>query len=76
MYLGGILLNVGLLLILILPSLSQFIILVIGIVCFFIASRMEDNFNIEKSGEDYKKYIIKVPALNFLKGIKNKVQSK
>jgi len=39
--------------------------------CLFIASRTEDNYNIEKFGTQYEEYIRKVPALNFLKGLGN-----
>lgn len=74
MYLGAVLLDVGLALILTPISLSRFIILGSSAMCFFIASRIEDSFNIEKFGEDYKKNMSKVPALNFLKGFKNKNQ--
>lgn len=72
MYLGGILLAIGLVFASTPLSLSQLFMLGLGVICFFTASHIEDSFNVEKFGEDYKKYIEKTPALNFFKGIKNK----
>jgi len=34
------------------------------------ASKKEDEFNIKKFGDDYKKYMERVPVWNFLKGLK------
>jgi len=33
--------------------------------------KAEDNFNIRKWGEEYRQYMKEVPALNFLRGLKN-----
>lgn len=65
MYLGGIFFVIGLWFTLIPSSLSQSILSGLSVACFFIASRLEDNFNIEKFGEDYKKYILEVSAFGF-----------
>lgn len=65
MYLGGIIFAIGLGFVLMPSFLFQTILLGLSVICFFMASRLEDNFNVEKFGEDYKKYISKVPALGF-----------
>ena len=71
LYLSGIILGIGLVLLsLSASSLSQLIEAVLGIICLFFASRTEDNYNIEKFGNQYKEYMRKVPALNFLKKLK------
>ncbi|MFZ3385394.1 MAG: isoprenylcysteine carboxylmethyltransferase family protein [Candidatus Methanoperedens sp.] len=68
LYLSGIILGIGLVLLsLSASSLSQLIEAVLGMLCLFFASRTEDNYNIEKFGNQYVEYMRKVPALNFLK---------
>ncbi len=41
----------------------------IGVIVYLI--KAEDDFNIRKWGEEYRQYMKEVPALNFLKGLKN-----
>jgi len=41
----------------------------IAIVLFYLASRVEDSYNIKKFGSGYKKYIKKVPMWNFILGM-------
>lgn len=66
-YLGLILLVLGLVLI------SQHWLSVIsgvtGSVLFYIDVRKEEQSNIEKFGDDYKRYMQKVPRMNFLVGV-------
>ncbi|PWB56512.1 MAG: hypothetical protein C3F06_01110 [Candidatus Methanoperedenaceae archaeon] len=71
LYLSGITFGVGLVFLsLSTSSLSRLIEAVLGMLCLFFASRTEDNYNIEKFGNVYEAYMRKVPALNFLKGLK------
>ena len=42
---------------------------VTGSVLFYIDVRKEEQFNIEKFGDDYKRYMQKVPRMNFLAGV-------
>ena len=46
-----------------------FIITWIGVTVYLI--KVEDNFNVKKWGEEYRQYMRDVPALNFLRGVKN-----
>lgn len=41
----------------------------LGMMAYLI--RAEDNFNIRKWGEEYRQFMKEVPALNFVKGLKN-----
>jgi protein-S-isoprenylcysteine O-methyltransferase Ste14 len=41
------------------------------IASFAFLIRAEDNFNTRKWGEEYRRYMKEVPALNFVKGLKN-----
>lgn len=68
LYLGVALWSLGLVLRiqLILPA-------VLGIVafsCSWMACTKEDEFNVEKFGEDYREYMTMVPAWNALEGLK------
>lgn len=40
-----------------------------GIVSVYLISRQEEQTNIEKFGDDYKRYMQKVPRMNFLAGV-------
>ena len=40
-----------------------------GMVCVYLISRQEDQRLIEKFGDDYKRYMQKVPRMNFLAGV-------
>ena len=41
----------------------------IGVLVYLL--KAEDNFNIRKWGDEYRQYMKQVPALNFVKGLKN-----
>lgn len=43
--------------------------LIIGMITYFIS--IEEKFNIKKWGEEYKRYMKEVPAINFVKGLWN-----
>jgi protein-S-isoprenylcysteine O-methyltransferase Ste14 len=45
------------------------IVILIGSYVYMI--REEDNFNVRKWGEEYRKYMKELPAINFFKGLKN-----
>jgi len=40
-----------------------------GIACVYLISTQEEHLNIERFGDDYKRYMQKVPRMNFLAGI-------
>jgi protein-S-isoprenylcysteine O-methyltransferase Ste14 len=40
-----------------------------GIASVYLISRQEDYFNIERFGDDYKRYMQKVPRINFVVGV-------
>lgn len=48
---------------------TVFTVVWIGVTVYVI--RAEDDFNIRKWGEEYRQYMKEVPALNFVKGLKN-----
>lgn len=50
-------------------AVTQIIIGVIAIILFYIASRVEDKYNINKFGREYIEYMKKVPMWNFYLGI-------
>lgn len=68
LYLGSALFTIGI--ILIIQSIPSTILGLVAIFCFWMASKKEDEFNIKKFGDDYKKYMERVPVWNFLKGLK------
>ena len=45
-----------------------------GIASVYLISRQEDQSNIEKFGDDYKRYMQKVPRMNFLAGVIRLIQ--
>ena len=42
---------------------------VVAIVCIYESIRMEDQSNVEKFGDDYKRYMEKVPRMNVVLGL-------
>lgn len=68
MWLGMAIWSVAL--ILVFQSALSIILGVIAIVCFRMATIKEDEFNIREFGETYQEYMEKVPAWNFLKGVR------
>jgi protein-S-isoprenylcysteine O-methyltransferase Ste14 len=67
LYLGGAIFSIGF--ILVVQSIFTLILTLICIFCFFIASRLEDNYNLKKFGSSYKEYMKKVPRWNFISGL-------
>jgi len=67
LYLGGALLSLAILLIT--QSITSIILGLISIFCFWMASKKEDEFNIEKFGSSYREYMKKVPMWNVFKGL-------
>ena len=67
LYLGSALFSVGL--ILIIQSIPSALLGIVAIICFGVASKKEDIFNIRKFGDRYKIFIDKVPMWNILKGL-------
>jgi protein-S-isoprenylcysteine O-methyltransferase Ste14 len=47
-----------------------------GMVCVYLISRQEDQRLIEKFGDDYKRYMQKVPRMNFMAGVIRLVRRK
>jgi len=67
LYLGLSIVTVGFLF-----TYQAIVLVIIGIIAitlFYIASKVEDNYNIKKFGQVYTDYIIKVPLWNFFLGI-------
>lgn len=58
-------------LVLVIQSLLSAILASVAILCFWMASKKEEEFNLTKFGDDYRDYLTRVPRWNFLKGIKN-----
>ena len=68
LYLGLSLLTIGFLF----AYQANILIIIIGLVAvvlFYIASRVEDDYNINKFGSSYKEYMQKVPRWNFILGL-------
>ena len=66
LYLGTAIWAVGLMLVF--QSVLAIVLGVVTIFCCWMASRKEDQFNINKFGDEYKNYMGKVPMWNFVKG--------
>ena len=43
---------------------------IVCILCFWLASKREDDYNIEKFGDSYEEYMKRVPMWNFFKRLK------
>lgn len=69
MYLGTAIWSFAL--VLVIQSLISAILASVALFCFWMASRKEEEFNLNKFGDEYKKYLESVPRWNFIKGIKN-----
>ncbi len=70
MYLSGIIGELGLVIVSVRVSLiSTLIESIFGIIFFFVASRTEDRYNIDKFGKKYEEYMKRVPALNLIKAL-------
>ena len=59
-------------LILIFQSILSLILSVLAIVVLWLASKMEDDYNIERFGDSYRKHITCVPRWNVFKGFINR----
>jgi protein-S-isoprenylcysteine O-methyltransferase Ste14 len=71
LYLGVALWSLGLVL-----RIQMILPAVLGMVafgCSWAASKREDEFNVEKFGEGYQKYMTMVPAWNVLKGLRRRL---
>ena len=49
---------------------------VVGVYCCYLLIQSEDQKNIDKFGDDYKRYRGKVPGINFIIGVKRMLQRK
>ena len=67
LYLGLSLLTIGFLFAY--QAYILIIIVLVAVVLFYIASRFEDDYNINKFGSSYKEYMQKVPRWNFILGL-------
>lgn len=67
LYLGGVLLSLAILLVT--QSITSIVSGLIGIFCYWMASKKEDEFNIEKFGNSYVEYMKKVPMWNLFRGL-------
>lgn len=65
-YLGGAIATVGI--ILMAQSIPSAIIGVVALACFLMASIKESDFNVQKFGEEYERYMEEMPMWNFFKG--------
>lgn len=43
---------------------------ILAILCFWMASKKEDEFDVKKFGDGYKEYMRRVPRWNFLRGLR------
>jgi protein-S-isoprenylcysteine O-methyltransferase Ste14 len=57
-------------LILIFQSILSIVLSIIAIVLLWMASKMEDDYNIERFGDSYRKHMTLVPRWNVFKGLK------
>lgn len=70
MYLGTIIASIAL--ILIFQSILSMILSVSAIILLGLASKLEENDNIERFGDSYKEHMARVPKWNVFKGIKKR----
>lgn len=66
-YLGSALFTLGIMLLI--QSIPFTLFGFVTIVCFWMASKKEDAFNLRKFGDSYREYMRKVPMWNVLKGV-------
>jgi protein-S-isoprenylcysteine O-methyltransferase Ste14 len=59
-------------LILIFQSILSIVLSIIAIVLLWMASKMEDDYNIERFGDSYRKHMTLVPRWNVFKGLKKR----
>jgi protein-S-isoprenylcysteine O-methyltransferase Ste14 len=67
MYLGTAIASFAL--ILIFQSILSIVLSIIAIVLLWMASKMEDDYNIERFGDSYRKHMTRVPRWNVFKGL-------
>jgi steroid 5-alpha reductase family enzyme len=65
LYLGSALFTVGIMLIV--QSIPSTVLGLVAVFCFWMVSRGEDKFNVEKFGDAYRQYMKEVPAWNAFK---------
>ena len=65
LYLGSATFTVGIMLIV--QSIPSTVLGLVAIFCFWMVSRKEDKFNVDKFGDAYRQYMRKVPAWNVFK---------
>jgi steroid 5-alpha reductase family enzyme len=70
LYLGSAISMTGV--ILVIQSIPSTILGLVAIFCFWMASRKEDVFNIEKFGDTYKDYMRRVPMWNVFRGLRKR----
>jgi len=68
LYLGTAIFTVAFMLIF--QSLASIVLGIVCILCFWLASKREDDYNIEKFGDSYEEYMKRVPMWNFFKRLK------
>jgi protein-S-isoprenylcysteine O-methyltransferase Ste14 len=66
LYLGGAILTLGM--VLVVQSVPSVISGIVATFCYWMASKKEEKFNIEKFGENYQEYMKNVPRWNPIKG--------
>jgi len=54
------------------PSIPSALLGVACLICYFIACKKEDDYNLEKFGPAYKEHMQKVPMINVFRGILRK----
>jgi len=68
LYLGTAIWTIGLMLVF--QSVPSTILGIVNMFCFWMASKKEDTFNIQKFGDGYREYMKKVPMWNAFKGLR------
>ena len=70
MYFGTAVWTLGAMLVF--PSIPSALLGVACLICYFIACKKEDDYNLEKFGPAYKEHMQKVPMINIFRGILRK----